>query len=243
MLQPRLLRAGRREFTCSLRGDGPETIELALHEAAAGVCRRVDQAVRGHHAVLADAADPVVARVIVGHQIDQLDAPVIAEDVSAGCLLAVASMVMPGRAQVPECGVGSLDLARARVAAFGEIGAEPDQSADHEYVDGGSEAGRRGALPEGLARVCRKRRQTPAVGVEHEIVVNDQRGDRPADGSLEEGPLSGCLAVSRRWVAPSIGLGGCRRGPPPEFFAALGVEAEHAPRRREVHTPIGCGQR
>ena len=188
---------GRITPSRRLRGQRPEPIELRLHEAAAGVGGRVDQPVAGHHAVLARAADPVVAGMIVGDEVEELDPPLARQDVSRRGLFAVAAVVVPHGPDVLNRGAGLLDLAGPQVASLGEVGAGPDQPTGHKYVGRRAEPRAAVALPQGVAGIGREGRQPLPVGPEHDDVANHERGVRHA-GAAFPAILAGALG----WPVP-----------------------------------------
>ena len=219
-------------------GQGPEAPELGLHEAAAGVGGCVEEPVGGHDAVLAGAADPVVSRVVVVHEVHQLDSPLAGQQVSIGRLLAIAPVVVADGPEILRDRVGPLNLAALEVATLEEVGPEPDEPGDHQHVDRRLEADLAGAAPKDLAVVGRHGGELLVVGQQHDAVGDHQRGHRPA--GLSDG-VDARLSLLVLGPGRLLGRRAERHFPP--RFAGIAIQANDVPSGLEEDAAIGGGQR
>ena len=235
------------------RRQGVHAVQLGFRIAGTVVRRRVHQAVAGHDAVQAAAADPVIDVPVLLLEIDELDAGSRRDDEVVGGLGDVAAVVEPIGVDVRR----KLDfgLARFRVAAGEDAGVlragrrgVPDQPAGHQQIFGRLIAGlgmRR--VPQLLAVLLGiGPHHAVAAGEQHDVVVQQQPGaeiDREPRPPLGLGRfpalLAGLSIEANDLLAvveeDAVGVGGQRQRRDlgvqlPQPLAALNVERHDLPR-------------
>ena len=162
-------------------GDGPESVELRFHEAGTLMRRCVDQPVAGHDSVLADAANPVVAGMVVAFEAHEFDAAIGAEEKVGRGLVTVAAVMVSRGAQIVEVGNLSHDFAGSEVASVAEVGSRPDDVIDDEHIGWRSESRFAGGLPEFFAGGGIDSVDGGLVGSEDAAAVDNERCGGPAD--------------------------------------------------------------
>ncbi len=94
----------------SVGSQSPEAPQLGLHIAATRMGRCVDEPIGRQDPVLAGTTDPVVAGMVVPHQIHHFDAALARDDIPLCGLFAITAVMMSGCLQVHHNGVGPFDL-------------------------------------------------------------------------------------------------------------------------------------